>query len=233
MDANSQTRGGRAAGRPIGAPNDNNNILIKVVKLYLPQSLEAWRAVALAYQRESMEAVHHRGEDLRDNWNKKLCNRMQKLTGKPGENTHRIFRCIEIERRIQDEATAAILGAESADFAHSCDDGESALSDVNRTQDPFNPALDDVRNDGDEEDEEVVAINAADDENAAAVAMVRPRPQSLPAFVGRGVGVSSVESPTFVVRGVGASTSAVLSSASQGEGDSQYKYAEEESDIIQ
>jgi hypothetical protein len=225
MDANSQTRGGRAAGRPIGAPNYNNNILIQVVELYLPQGLEAWRAVAIAYQRESMEAVLRRGEDVRDNWNKKLCNRMMKPTGKPGVNNDRIFRCIEIERRIQDEAAAAILGAESAESAHSRDDGDSALSDVedvDRTQDPFDPAfdpaLDDVGNDGDEEDEEVVAVNAADDENAAAVAMVRPRPQSLPAFVGRGVGVSSVESPAFVVRGVGESTSAVSSSVNWGRG---------------
>jgi hypothetical protein len=50
----------------------------------------------------------------------------------------------------------------------------------------------------------------------AAVATVRPRPQSLPAFVGGGVGVPSIaHSPTFVVHGVGAS-SAVLSSASRG-----------------
>ena len=48
MDTNSQTR----AGRPIGAPNYKNDILIEIVELYLPQGLEAWRAVALAYQRE-------------------------------------------------------------------------------------------------------------------------------------------------------------------------------------
>ena len=188
MDADSQARGGRV-GRSGGVPNYKNDILIEVVELYLPRGLEAWREVALAYQRESMETVLRRGEDLRDNWNKKLCNRMQKPTGKPGVNTDRIFRCIEIERRIQDEAAASILGAESAESAHSRDDGESALSDVDRTQDPFDPALDDVGNDGgDEEDEEVVAVNTTDDENVAAVAMVRPRPQSLPAFVGRGVG---------------------------------------------
>ena len=192
MDADSQARGGRV-GRSGGVPNYKNDILIEVVELYLPRGLEAWREVALAYQRESMETVLRRGEDLRDNWNKKLCNRMQKPTGKPGVNTDRIFRCIEIERRIQDEAAAAILGVESAESAHSRDDGESALSDVDQTQDPFDPALDDVGNDGgDKEDEEVVAVNAADDENVAAVAMVRPRPQSLPAFVGHGVGVSSV-----------------------------------------
>ena len=112
MDANSQTRGDRAAGRPIGAPNYNNSILIEVVERYLPQGLEAWRAAALAYQRESMEAVLCRGEDLQDNWNKKLCNCMQKPTGKPGVSTDRIFRCIETERRIQGEAAAAISGAE-------------------------------------------------------------------------------------------------------------------------
>ena len=159
-----------------------------------------------------METVLRRGEDIRDNWNRKLCNRMQKPTGKPGVNTDRIFHCIEIERRIQDEAAAAILGAESAESAHSGDDGESALSDVAAEED-------DVGNDGDEEDEEVVAVNAAgDDENETAVAMVRPpRPQSLPAFVGRGVGASGVESPgAFVVHGVGAASSAVSSSASRG-----------------
>jgi hypothetical protein len=215
MDTNSQTR----AGRPIGASNYKNNILIEVVELYLPQGLEAWRGVALAYQRESMETVLCRGEELRDNWNKKLCNRMQNLTGKPGVKTDRIFRCIEIERCIQDEAAAAmILGAESVESAHSRDDGESAFSDVVE-EDPFDPALDDVGNGGgDEEDEEVVAVNAADDENAEAVAIVHPRPQSLPAFIGRGVGVSGVASPgSFVVPGVGAASSAVSSSASRGE----------------
>ena len=208
MDADSQARGGRV-GRSGGVPNYKNDILIEVVELYLPRGLEAWREVALAYQRESMETVLRRGEDLRDNWNKKLCNRMQKPTGKPGVNTDRIFRCIEIEHRIQDEAAAAILGAESAEFAHSRDDGDSALSEV---------ILDEVGNDGDEEeDEEVVAVNAADEENAVVVAIVRPRPQSLPAFIGRGDGESGVASPgAFVLPGVGAASSDVSSSARGG-----------------
>jgi hypothetical protein len=216
MDAENQARGGRG-GRSGGVPNYRNDILIEVVELYLPQGLEAWRAVALVYQRESMETVLCRGEDLRDKWNRKLCNRMQKPTGKPGVNTDRIFQCIEIERRIQDEAAVAILGAESAESAHSRDDGESALSDV-AAEDLFDPALDDVGNDGDEEDEEVVAVNVVDDENAAAVALFRPHPQSLLAFVGRGAGVSGVESPgAFIVPGFGAASSAaVLSSASRG-----------------
>ena len=90
MDADSQARGGRG-GRSGGVPNYRNDILIEVVEQYLPQGLEAWRAAALAYQRESMETVLLWGEDLQDNWNKKLCNRMQKPTGKPSVNTDRIF----------------------------------------------------------------------------------------------------------------------------------------------
>ena len=123
------------------------------------------------------------------------------------------------------------MGAESAESAHSRDDGKSTLSYV-AAEDLF------VGNDGDEEDEEVVAVNAADDENAAAAVLFCPHPQSLPAFVGHGAGVSGVESPgAFVVPGVlgSASTAAVSSLASRGEGDLQNKYAKttkEESDII-
>ena len=61
----------------------------------------------------------------------------------------------------------------------------------------------------------MVSVNAADDENEAVVAIVHPRPQSLPAFVGRGAGVSGVELPgAFVVPGVGAASRAVSSLSS-------------------
>ena len=63
MDTDNQTRGGRA-GRPLGAPNYQNNILIGIVELYLPKGLEIWREVAVAYQRESMEGTLRQGEDL-------------------------------------------------------------------------------------------------------------------------------------------------------------------------
>ena len=150
MDTNSQTQGGHA-GQPIGTPNTRNDILIKVVKLYLPQGLEAWRAVALVYQRDSMETLLRWGEDFRDNWNKKLCNRMQKPTGKPGVLTNRIYRCIEIERRIQDEANVAILGADLAESGHSRNDGNSALLEVVANNRLFDLVGND--DDGDEEEE--------------------------------------------------------------------------------
>ncbi len=55
---------------------------------------------------------------------------MQKPTGKPGVSSDHIFRCIEIERHIQDEANATILGADSAESGHSRDDDDSVLSDI-------------------------------------------------------------------------------------------------------
>jgi len=126
MDADSQARGGRG-GCSGGVPNYRNDILINVVEEYLPQpqGLEGWRGVALAYQRESMEVTLRRGEDLRDNWNRKLWNRMQKPTGKPGVLSDHIYRCIAIERRIPDEANVAILGVDLAESGHSQGDGDS------------------------------------------------------------------------------------------------------------
>jgi hypothetical protein len=84
----------------------------------------------LEYQSKSTEANLRRGEDLRDNWNKKLCNRMIKPTGKPGLIRNRIVRCIAIERRIMEKANAAILGVDSAESGHSGNDGDSAFSNV-------------------------------------------------------------------------------------------------------
>ncbi len=92
--------------------------------------LEAWRRVALEYQCGSAEANLCRGEDLCDNWNKKLCNRMQKLTGKPGLINNRIYCCIAIERRIMEKANAAILGLDLVESEHSGDDGDSAHFDI-------------------------------------------------------------------------------------------------------
>jgi hypothetical protein len=82
MDNNSQAQGG-CVGHTGGIPNYQNDILIHIVEQYLPLGLEAWMEVTLVYKRESMEATLHRAEDLWDNWNRKLCNCMQELTGKP------------------------------------------------------------------------------------------------------------------------------------------------------
>jgi hypothetical protein len=158
-----------------------------------------------------MEATLCRAEDLWDNWNRKLCNRMQKLTGKPSAISDRILQCIEIERCIQDKANAAILGVDSAESGHSCNDGDSALSDVG-----VDDALDDVGYDGDEDDVEVAAVNTVDendaavlttvDANIAAVATARHRPNLLPVFVGGGVKTPSAVSTSSSRGGVSRKT---------------------------
>ena len=84
MDNDNQAPAARG-GRPPGAINYQNNVLIAIVEQLLPQGLEGWREVALEYQRQTSKAVLRRGEDVRDNWVKKLCKNMKKPTGKPGE----------------------------------------------------------------------------------------------------------------------------------------------------
>ncbi len=136
---------------------------------------------------------------------------MQKPTGKPSAISDRILQCIEIERRIQDKANAAISGVDSVESGYSCDNGDSALSDVG-----VDDALDDVGNDGDEDDVEVAAVNTADendaavlttvDANMAAVATARPCPNLLPVFVGGGVKTPSAVSTLASQGGVSRKT---------------------------
>ena len=96
-------------------------------------SPRAWRhegrLLLCTRESQSNETTHCQGEDLCDNWNKKLCNHMQQPTGMPGALTNRIFCCLVIECRIQDEAKVAILGVNLAESSHGCDDGLSLLLD--------------------------------------------------------------------------------------------------------
>ena len=199
MDADSEVRGGRG-GRAGGVPNYKNDILIGIVERHLPRGLEAWREVAVDYQREANEPTLRRGEDLRDNWNKKLCNRMMKPTGKPGAKTDRIYRCIAIERLIQDAASAAILGVESAESKHSGDDssnGSSIVSEVDAAAGGGGDSRAATGRGGDAEGGSPVEFvqfnNSGEDEEEIAAANSqttvvddagRPRPQSVPAAFG-------------------------------------------------
>ncbi len=108
----------RIRGRSSGVPNYHNDILIDIVEQQLPQGLEAWRKVDLAYQMASKEVELCRGENIRDNWVRKLCNNFKRPTGRPGELHDRIYCCMEIERRIKSKANAAILGVSSAKSDH-------------------------------------------------------------------------------------------------------------------
>ena len=73
MDADSQNRG-HCSGCIAGVPNYQNDILVDIVEKELPLGHEAWRAVAFAYQNASNEENLWWGEDIWDNWVKKLCN---------------------------------------------------------------------------------------------------------------------------------------------------------------
>ncbi len=62
----------------------------------------------MLFQNTSNERDLCRGEDICDNWVRKLFNNFKKLTGRLGNNLDQIFYCLEIERRIQGKANAAI-----------------------------------------------------------------------------------------------------------------------------
>ena len=65
--------GGGRGGRPPGARNYRNDILIDIVDKMRPIGLEAWKAVAAAYMVDAAEDSPRDAKDLRDHWVKKLC----------------------------------------------------------------------------------------------------------------------------------------------------------------
>ena len=119
----------RSPGRSSGTPNYPNGILINIVEQQLPQGLEAWRNVACLYQNASNENELRRGEDICDNWVRKLCNNFKKPTGKPGDLTDRIYYYLAIEHWIQRRASAAILGASSGKSLNKNNQGSKESDD--------------------------------------------------------------------------------------------------------
>ena len=136
---------------------------------------------------------------------------MKKPTGKPGDLRDRHFRCLGIERRIQDRANAAILGVDSAESSHRDDDGTKSSDDddddgavaaagVGVVGGPpadihFSPIH--PENEGGDVDEEVAAANNAGEMNAAVARgedAARARPQSMPLLNRAGSAVSAAVS---------------------------------------
>jgi len=120
-------------GRAAGTRNYRNDLLIPIVEGILPQGAEGWRLVAASYKTASGEPDLRDHEALRENWVKKLCNNFKKPTGRTGENGDRIARCIEIERRIQEAANAAILGVSSAESEHEDEDEDDDIEAIGRS----------------------------------------------------------------------------------------------------
>ena len=111
--------------------NYRNHILIDIIDRISPYGLEQWKLVAIAY----LDAVEAETElrdpkDLRDHWNKKLCNSFKKPTGAANEPGDRILRCIGIEREIQQANDAGVMGASSAEDTDGGDDDDSVLGQV-------------------------------------------------------------------------------------------------------
>ena len=78
--------GGGRGGRPPGARNYRNDILIDIVDKMRPIGLEAWKAVAAAYMVDAAEESPRDAKDLRDHWVKKLCNNYKILHAEESSN---------------------------------------------------------------------------------------------------------------------------------------------------
>jgi hypothetical protein len=123
-----------------GTTNYNNEIFISIVNAIKPAGAEAWRRVAILYQQETKEASPRDHEDLKRHWTEKLCNKFKKPTGKSGEAaTDRVFRCQLIQKAIQEEAAAVMMGgSDSEDVEEDYNHFEENLGTPSTTACPLN-----------------------------------------------------------------------------------------------
>ena len=122
--------GGGRGGRQAGAKNYRNGILIDIIDELRPFGNNMWELVAQRYKELSEEDVLRDVKDLKDHWVKKLCNNFKKPTGRTGDAGDRINRCIVIEREIQAQTEAGVLGASSGEDGANDDADSSGVDDL-------------------------------------------------------------------------------------------------------
>ena len=118
--------GGGHGGRQAGAKNYRNGILIDIIDELRPFGNNMWELVAQRYKELSGEDVLRDVKDLKDHWVKKLCNNFKKPTGRTGDAGDRINRCIVIERNIQAQNEAGVMGASSGEEDGANEDADSS-----------------------------------------------------------------------------------------------------------
>jgi hypothetical protein len=132
-----------------------------------------------------------RGEDIREDWVRKLCNNFKKLTGRPSNYSDQIFCCLKVECQIHRKENAAILGATSGELDHDNNIGSRELDNFalgSSFDDNSKVAAATAQNDdGDHladkqaNSEEVEVVDAA---TVCPVNANHVRPQSLLTFIG-------------------------------------------------
>ena len=129
------------AGRPRGAKNYKNEVLINIIASHLPNGQYSWDLVAKDYMTAAKEPIIRDTDDVKRHWVKILCNGMNKPTGETGGSNDRIHRCIAIERLILDKTHSAILGL-SPPQQEGVTDSEDAIagSEVNEDEGDDNSA---------------------------------------------------------------------------------------------
>ena len=104
-----------ARGRKAGAPNYQNNILIRIISNVKPNGALLWQLVADMYHKESGETEPRNPDNLKKHWNINLCNKGCKPTGRSGTINDRILHCIRIQGEILKKTDSVMMGIESDD----------------------------------------------------------------------------------------------------------------------
>jgi hypothetical protein len=110
-----------------GKANYKVGLLIEVVKEKLPQGSLGWQEVAALYQFRSQETILRDHEDIKRYCSQKLCNKLKKPTGDPGDPVRdQILCCQRIHGRISAKSASSVMGAASDEDSDVEEEGEEA-----------------------------------------------------------------------------------------------------------
>jgi hypothetical protein len=166
-------------GRPRGAKNYKNEVLINIIAGILPNGQYGWDQVAAVYMTAANKDILHDTDDLKRHWVKTLCNGMKKPTGGTGEKGERIHKCIYIERLILDKTHSGILGLSPDGDVESKDGGSGSDMSLNNNSakvvsSPPPPVQDTTGENKEDEDSELAGIGSSITDQQAEQTTSRP-----------------------------------------------------------
>ena len=111
-------------------PHYKKQILLSIIDRRLPSGAEAWKLVALDYEKESGDATVRDYEDIKRHFNERMCNKDQKPTGKSGDDKDFILQSQRVKLKILQAHEVGTIG-DNDDEENDDEDDEDEDENIN------------------------------------------------------------------------------------------------------
>ena len=117
------------SGRQKGAISYNNELILKLVRHYLPTGSDAWEKIADQYLERSNETERRLGKVIKRQWTDKMCNKNKSITGESGPNRF-TKRCQEVQLLIEQKSAQRSTAWEESSDSGSQSGGSNELAEA-------------------------------------------------------------------------------------------------------